>query len=517
MEILAPKEVEVGEELTYVVKYKNNGDVRLEHSKLIFEYPDGAIPSDGGEQRITQDLEDIYPGQEETRRFSARLFGKEGDVKQARAQLTWQPKNLNAVYRSETEASTMISSVPLSFELDLPSKAENGQKIDFSLNYFSQASYPFSDLRIGMEFPEGFEMVSANPAPIGNREWQVGVLNKAAGGRIRVQGIMRGELDQTKLFRATIGIWKDGEFTLLKEVVRGLAITKPGLLITQTINGSPAYVAASGDVLHYEISFRNVSERNLENLFLIVNLDGAPLDLASIKLNAGKFQQGDNSLTWGSKDIPALRFLGQGEEGKAEFWVNVKDEWDVVSQQDKNFTIQDRVLLSDAKEEFSTKVKAKLTVEQNGYFENEAFPNSGPLPPQVGRATSYTIIWKAQNLYNDVTNAKVRAVLPQGVELTGDVLPSDASLTFDSQSREIVWDLKDLAAGTGKFTAAPSVAFQVRLIPNDSQRGAVAPLIGEARITGEDAFAGITLQHSDPSIDTSLPDDQANSKGGIVQ
>src|SRR3989339_1907149 len=73
LEILGPDKVTMGEEVEYLLKYKNNGTVRLENPLLVFEYPSGALPSGGNESRITRSLEEIYPGQEETLHFPARL------------------------------------------------------------------------------------------------------------------------------------------------------------------------------------------------------------------------------------------------------------------------------------------------------------------------------------------------------------------------------------------------------------------------------------------------------------
>ena len=84
LELLAPKQSVMGEEMTYTVKYKNNGDSRLEKALLIFEYPSGSIPSTGTNGRVTSTLEDIYPGQEQNIAFKARLFGKEGEMKEAK-------------------------------------------------------------------------------------------------------------------------------------------------------------------------------------------------------------------------------------------------------------------------------------------------------------------------------------------------------------------------------------------------------------------------------------------------
>lgn len=517
LELLAPSSAVMGEEITYTIRYKNNGDARLENAMLIFEYPTGSVPSEGTNGRLTQSLQDIYPGQEQSLSFKARLFGKEGELKEAKVLMQYTPKNLNARFESDTSVTTNISSTPLNFELDLPSRTESSQSLTFDLNYFSNSEYPLSDLRIKMEYPQGFVFQSASPAPIGENEWKVGLLNKASGGRISVQGTLQGESQEVKIFRATLGSWKDGKFTVFKEATKGIEITNPKLLISQTVNASPSYTAYPGDVLHYVISFKNVDEKSLENLFLIVNLEGRPFDLASLKAEQGKFKEGDTSIIWEAKDVTKLRFLGKGEEGKVEFWVNVKDSWEVFSSQDENFTLRDKIILSDAKEEFEIKVNSRLVVEQSSHYQDEVFGNAGPLPPQTGTQTTYTVIWQVKNLYNDAENVTVRATIPQEVSMTGRIFPENAPLTLDSASREIVWRVGDVGAGTGTFDPVSSIAFQVALLPVASQRGSVAQIMGEARVQGSDAFSEQTLTGSDNPLTTNLPDDSLAQGKGIVQ
>lgn len=511
LELLAPDKAVMGQEITYIVKWKNNGDVALENAIVIFEYPENSLPSQGALLRATKQLEDIYPGQEDSLAFKARLFGAEGDIKEAKAMLSYKPRNLNARYEAETFSTTIISLVPLSFDLDVPSRIEASQQFTFALNYFSNSDYPLSDLKIEIEYPQGFEFSEAIPASLGDNEWRVPLLNKTQGGRISVKGTLAGELQELKTLRATIGTWKDGKFTLLKEVVKGIEITKPEIRISQFINGNGSQSVSPGDTLHYEIFFRNVSEKDLENLFLIVGLEGKSFDVSTVRTDNGKFQKGDNSVVWEARDVAKLRLLGQGEEGKAEFWVTLQ------SVQGKNLMVRDKVLLSEARAEFEVKVSSNLLIHQAAYFQDEVFGNSGPLPLGVGNKTTYTVIWKTENSSNEVKNVKVRATLPQGVELTGKLFPENASLTFDSQSREIVWSAGDLAAGAGISSPAVSIAFQVAFIPNSSQRGTTPQILGEARITGDDTWTLQSLSSSDVPLDTTLPDDPASQGKGVVQ
>ena len=76
LEILGPERASISQEVEYTVKYKNNGNIKLEDPRLIFEFPKNTIlvssPSESGKgsvpsERIeigSEKLGDIYPGEE---------------------------------------------------------------------------------------------------------------------------------------------------------------------------------------------------------------------------------------------------------------------------------------------------------------------------------------------------------------------------------------------------------------------------------------------------------------------
>jgi len=513
LEILGPESIDLTEEFNYVVKYKNNGNIRLEEPKLIFEYPEHSLLEEGKSLRQeigAEELGDaIYPGEEKTISFKARLIGKEGETLIARAELTYRPKNLKARYESSTTFTTVIKSVPLTFEFDLPSKIESGKDLKFRLNYFSNTDYPLLNLKVTAEYPSGFEFVESNPPSLEKVEWKLPPLNRAEGGRIEISGKIRGEVREQKLFKAKLGIWQEGEFILLKEITKGVEIIQPALWVFQQINGSPKYLVDPGDQLHYEIFFKNVGAETLFDLSLMTTLIGDIFDFQTLKAPEGDFTLGDNSIVWDWKRVRALQFIEPGEEGKVEFWIKLKKDWEIPSLEGKT-EIKNQVYLSQVKEEFSNKVNSKLEISQKGFFQDEIFGNSGPIPPKVGEATTYTIIWLAKNYYNEVKNVKVKAFLPQNVKLTGKIFPEEAieKFTFDSQSREIVWNVGDLKVGNGVLNPAPNISFQVEFTPDETQRRSIPDLISEAKISGEDSWTGEDIEAINPSINTTLPDDE---------
>ena len=72
LEILGPESVSAANEVTYTIKYKNNGDIRLEEPRLIFEFPENTLLLSGTSKRVEigpDQLDDIYPGEEKTFQF----------------------------------------------------------------------------------------------------------------------------------------------------------------------------------------------------------------------------------------------------------------------------------------------------------------------------------------------------------------------------------------------------------------------------------------------------------------
>jgi hypothetical protein len=394
LEILGSDRAEAGKEIVYTVKYKNNGNIRLEEPVLIFEYPEYSFVEDNKPLRQEIELKDIYPGEERTLDFKARLFGKEDDSKNAKVWLNYSPKNLKVRYESETSFTTIIEKTPIVFELDLLTKIESAKELRFRINYFSNINFPLSDIRCVIEYPSDFEFISAEPEAMEQTEWEIGLLNKADGGRIEILGKLLGEIGEQKTFKAKLGMWQDGEFVLLKEAIKGVEIIEPSLYISQIINGSPEYIANPGDMLHYEIFFKNIGEQPLTDMFLISKLNSKMFDFETLKSPRGSFETGDNSIVWDWRRVSKLHFLDAQEEEKVEFWIELKDDLDFTGPGDKNSVLRNKIYLSQARQEFLTKVNSKLVIEQKAYFEDEVFGNSGPIPPKAEETTTYTVCGK---------------------------------------------------------------------------------------------------------------------------
>lgn len=503
LEILGPDSAKTGEEVEYTIKYKNNGNFVLEQPRLIFEMPENSL-AESGKTRITQNLKDIYPGDEEFIKIKARLFGKDGDLKIAKASLSYTPKNITAPYESDTTFTIKIESTPINLDFDLPTKLEKQKEVQYLINYFSNIDYPLENLSIKIDNTSGFDIEGSDPVSLDKSEWKLKILNKAQGGRISIQGKVSANSGQTLNFSAKLGMWQDGNFIVLKEVNKEVEVIEPLLFISQQINGSANYTASPGEILNYQIFFRNIGSTPFDDLFVIVKLDGAALDMSTINASRGQVQSNSNMIVWDSKQVSQLRRLAVQQEGEINFSVKLKDSWTPSGSDGSDAVITNEVNISQITQKFTTKVSSGLAISQKAFYQNSIFSNSGPIPPKAEQATTYTITWDIKNYFSDVKNVKVKAILPVNVILTGQILPQQefSKFSFDSASREIVWSAGDISKGVGVSGNPLSIYFQVSLLPQSSQVGSPISLMGQANITGENQFTGTIVLSSDSAINT---------------
>ncbi|MDD5639473.1 MAG: hypothetical protein PHR47_01550 [Candidatus Pacebacteria bacterium] len=495
LEIIGPDKVNVGEEFEYIVKYKNNGSINLENPEMIFSYPDGAIIDNGKIKKITSDElgGTIYPGQERTMKFAARLLGKEGELKKAEVKINFQPQDLKIRNETNSSFSTILDKLPLSLSLDIPQKSGAGRPITVKISYSSGVPYPLKDLSCSIEYPADFQFVSAKPKGMDDKQWDIPILNESDGGKIEISGILNGNPQDQKVFKAKIGVWQDGNFIVLKEANRGVAIIAPSVQFTEKINNQEGYTVNMGDRLHYEVSFRNVGEEAMKDLALIIKLEGSGLNYNSIQAGEGVYQKGDNSLIWDGNQVSELQDFSVNTEGKVEFWITTNKTWTMKSQGDKNPFIKTKITLGQIKQEFLNKINSSLSATQSIRTDSKIFSDSGPMPVMAYEKTAFTVEWTAKNSYNDITNAKMTTVLPSGVRfIEGQTkVPDGTKIFYDEGTRQLTWEIGSLEAGTGIFNEAKSCAFQLSINPETIDTDVL--LIGASQLSGTDLWTNSNL------------------------
>ncbi len=520
IKIEGPDRTVSGEEVNYVVIYRNNTRTTLEDIQLTFYYPENSIVPNQQDLVQTFDLPDLQPSQESQIKLPVRIVGFKQEAKEVKAELSYQPEKISSRFSNQAEFSTIIFSVPLMVDFSLPEKLVSGQSFDFSLRYINQGETSLEDLEISMEFPQGFTLTSADPEAKEDNLWQIDSLLAGEESRIFMRGNIEGEKGESKSFKAQLAKEKEGEKIPYTQTARSLTISLSPLFVSQTINNAEQYITRAGDKLNYQINFENTTDVGISNIVINAKIEGAALNFEELDLQEGSFDSEKQAISWKASNLPLLEYLGPHQKGAIKFSVKIKDPIPINNYSDKNFTITNTVEIDSSdkpialrdieisgRSQLVTKIASGLRIKSQGYYHDEAMPGSGPIPPKVGETTTYTIKWRLLNSINDLSSVVVEASLPPHVKWLNQKSPNSADLRYQSSTGKLVWQVGDLPSLTGFLSPVKEVSFRVSITPSQVHLGSLMELIGQTKVTGHDNFTSLELIDTSRIIDTSLPDD----------
>jgi len=244
------------------------------------------------------------------------------------------------------------------------------------------------------------------------------------------------------------------------------------------------------------------------------------LDKFSVLVGDGGFYRSvDNTIIWDKSRNSSLGIIEPGEKGSVSFtFQSLPLVENSRLHQSPNITIEasaggKRISDVNVPEDITTSVAKKIKIESDlvlaprAVYHTGPFKNSGPLPPQAEKETTYTIIWTATNSSNKISGAVAKTILPTYVKWLGVVSPENENVSFNEAGGEVVWNIGDIEKGTGFITGAREIVFQISLLPSVSHIGRVPFLTGDTTLTGNDTYTGTTIKDIKKSLSTQLSTD----------
>ncbi len=492
--VSGPLAARAGEDLALEVLIENKNSVPLEYVDLLATFPDGTrTPGALAEPlpRLRESLGIIPANAFRKETVKAVLFGQQDAENKISFAIEYRVPGSNAIFHKEKETSILLSDAPLRLLVSAPETAVSGDRVKLSATITSNAATVLRDVYLAAEYPPGFSYDSASQNPsVGAKLWSLGDIAPGATRTINIYGTIEGQQEEAKTLRLTVGTGRTNEgsaITVSYAVVASrIQITHPQLGLTMTINGSsisPA-VIEGGKSVRVDLSWVNNLPDKVLDANIKVTLAGALLDKRSVVVEKGFYDSGSDTITITKADLPELEALAPGARGTSSFSFNVLSPEDVGSMSGKNSTINLSASatarhVSDAPATPGVtgtiarelRVPSALSLTSQALYTSGPFGNSGPLPPKVGRETSYTIVWSLSNAGNDLRDVAVRAVLPSYMRYLGTVSPVGENITYTDNGRTVLWNVSRLPTGSGYGSTAKTIAFQVALLPSLTQVG----------------------------------------------
>ena len=525
-----------GEELPLQIGISNKNTLALDLVDLVVEYPKSSSGDLSGEvERIRESLGTIPSGAIRNENIKVILFGEQGSVRPIRITLEYRVEGSNAIFVKEKLYEVNINSTPINISVDAPSEVSPNQDISFGIKATLNATKSASQILVKVDYPVGFQFTSSQPTPsFGNNVWSLGDLAPGAERDISIVGKMIDVFDgEEKTFKIWSGSQSQIDKSAIDVVFNSLGhtftIKKPFLEANFLLGGvkQREYAIDSKDVASAEIRWTNNLETKINDLQIRAKISGNAINRKSISPENGFYDSTNGVIIWDKNSNNDFQEINPGQSGSVFFSFSSLSLFSSSLGVMSNPSVIVSISISGKQEtsgfesqELKNSDSSTIKVISDVGFANKAlyysgpFTNTGPIPPKAEKETTYTVVWSLSNSSNNILKGIVHSSLPSWVRFIGPISPPSEDLTYNSFSKEITWNVGNIARGVGITGASKEVSFRIALLPSLKQVGTMPIIINDAILTGHDDFANVDIRVNKPALYTSLTNDPNFPQGG---
>lgn len=535
LEVRGVTDVTAGDEVSYVVEFRNDSRVAWQNVEVAVSVPAGFRLSESQpplpetSEAVAERRELVYqvgtlaPDQTSQIALRGRLIGEEEAVAVVQAEITLTPENFPSGRFTKTAvATTRITAMPVDVSIDAPPAVGAGERLRAVIHVRNSGSEPLTGavLRLAPdagvelavedeEFSDGFDVRAG--------EWKLESIGALAEATRTVVLFVQGEPGEKRHLTVQVGVQDEEEVFVQREVTHVLSVSASELAVEQLYNGSnePFVVFPEGKV-EGRIRYANTGTAGLRNVIVAVQFEGAGLDARELELRQGAYDPTASRITWTSASVPQLALLQPGESGTLDFSFAILPSADF-PRTETNFALvsmatidsedlptppgQEKKVISDR---MVMSVGTHLTLDAVAFYDDGrlGITSTGPLPPRANQTTTYTVRLRLGSTLNDVGEARVVATLPDGVGYTGKTVVSQGTVQFDDRSRQVTWTIPLLAGGAGRVRPAEELHFQVSITPGANLIDTVVPLLQRLEGQGQDQFIEQLVNIAVPTLPT---------------
>lgn len=519
-----------GEELNLQIAVANQNAVPVESATLIIEYPAGTQSAEEQGKELFRErkaLEAIRSGEVLNIPVKAVVFGEENEGKEVRVSVEYRVRGSNATFYKDAEPLRFkISSSPVAISVDALKQVSSGQEVELTVLVSSNSPTPLKNLLVEAEYPFGFDFTESSDAPIsGQNVWSIDTLEPETEYEITVKGILVGDESGERVFDFRVGVPNERDAFNLASV---FSVARAEMFIEEAFinldvrieNKRDAIVAAPRDEgVDVSVSFTNTLSSTIYDAELSVELSGNALDEERVFPQQGFYDSNNNTVSWTSREVSSLREVAPGETIDYSFRLEAADGSMRTPQVD--FVVRargKRVSEAQVPEALTdtvsraVKFESDVSVESYSVYSVGPFTNTGPIQPVAEEISLYTIIFAVENGSNEITDAEMSATLPSYVTWL-DLVSAGDDVSYNVSTRELTWNIGDVDA-----RADEEVAFQVSILPSQSQIGSIPTLVNKQQFRATDRFTGTVLRGEANALSTRLLEDpdEDGHKGTVL-
>jgi hypothetical protein len=529
IDVEAPTAVASGKELLVDVGVRNKNAVALERTQLMITYPEGTKSPDDPSlplPTIRTDIGAIAPQERVLSTSRALLYGREQTSHVIKVRLEYSLKDSERVFVCDKEYPVVIATAPVALSVSGFQEISSGQEFTLKAVLGSNADEVVSDQRLVVSYPFGFRFLRADPSPSeGENVWDIGDMPPGFEKTIEITGVVDTQTVESRTVSFRLGERDSTSATevgsALKIVEHPLLVTRPFMDITVLLNDNANKTVAvvPGSVVNGKVLWKNELPDSVYDVSIEGVLPSSYIDRRSVRVSEGYYNSSEQSMQWTPQTDRALREIGPGETGVLNFSFRVEtlgtDTGARNPEVPLSFTVRAR-RVSDPNEvpQILKSLGERVVQLQSvplfaGYttYSTGPFKNTGPFPPRAESETTYTITWQVKNSTNNLRDVTVRAGLPLYSEWMEQTHPGDEQVSYNPNTREVVWTLGDVPASTGSEVPPRELAFRIAVLPSVTHISSYPVLVNGPKLRGVDVFTGSMVERSVRDHTTRLTND----------
>jgi len=532
--IEGPLDVFSGDEATYTISYSNHGDVPLAALEIRASLPPGFELQSTTPEMIRENtwmIGSLSPKSDGKITLKGKFRSAVPSTARIQVFFTYRPANFNSEFQDIQTLSLEIDESVLDLKIDGPEKALSGDEVAYTIDLSNDSDKKSEQIRINTIIPDDF--VVSKIEPESSREdilrWNLDEILPGETKTITITGSYTSSAQAEQTISAEALFIENAGIELLQTKTKITTDVLGGNLTFNLIvnGGTKDQTSEMGKTLRISLDYENKGNETIENATFDLdfsNEDSRLLPIEWVSIELPENLRHGNHLIWNQDIIPDLEKIEPGQSGIIDISLPLLTTIDPTKISDK-FTIS----LSAAVEKIGS-IEGKHTVEASPiiitlnsklkvltearYFnENNEPVGTGPLPPEVGKITTYRIYMNLNSNIHDIEEIYMSTNLPPDVTWTGKTEVSDGEINFDHTTRLVTWKINNL-----KRSELANTWFEIAIIPETNDTNAFFKLTNATLAEAVDSFSKDKISEALDILTTELPtDEKAQGKGIVVE
>ena len=432
-----PAIVDGGSPATFTIRVANRNPVAIQGAELTIRYPRGSYTT-SNDRSLRE--ESIVLGKINQNEFKEHIITPVflGEVQQQKnidIALKYRLEGSVSLFESKSSHEVSLRSSPITTTSPTYTNPVVGRDVTLTYQITSNSPQNIRAAFVRAEYPIGFTPRSTFPRQVdpANAVWRADNLRPGETRTFQVTGILSGEQGVERAFSADILVSPTGSGADAVEVATAeniLQVQRSFLSAKVNFrNVGTSKIVSSGQTVRGTIEWTNEDAQQLKNVQLILQLGGSGLDESKIDIRNGRYDGNTRRIIWDSVSNTDFEVVPVGRKGQVEFSLAALPNILDFNAENKTIDISvsaiaERVSVNrrdivNAIDVTQLKVRSELQVQATTLYVTGDIKNFGPVPPTVGKKTSYTIQFFLKNNGNELRDITLQVPLTQDARFTG--------------------------------------------------------------------------------------------------